>query len=89
MNLILFILVSISLTNIIYQEYVFAWFRNFIDKYFKYSLLNKMLRCPTCLGFWCGILTSFAFPEFGISWIVGAFITSITMKTYELLLLKF
>jgi len=89
LHLIIFILASISLTNIIGREFIFEWFRKFVNKHFRYSLLLKILNCSTCLGFWTGLLIALLFPILGIHWFLGGLISSICMKTYELTLLKF
>jgi hypothetical protein len=62
MNLLIFILVCLGVTNIIVREHIFLWLRNFIGKWFQYSLLNKMINCEVCMGFWVGVFFSFMFP---------------------------
>lgn len=92
-NLILFIITSLSITNIIGKEYIFNWFRKFIDKYFKYSLINKMINCSTCLGFWVGIGISFIFPQFlpniWLNMVVCGSISSIINKIIDIKLFTF
>lgn len=78
MNLVLFILVSVSVTNIITSEFIFepireAWMRWF-DRWEK---LKYLITCPICLGFWVGLALSF---PFGIEWYIAPFITSIMAK---------
>lgn len=89
LNLIIFIIASISLTNIISREYIFEWFRKFIGKHFKYSMLNKLINCETCLSFWIGLILSLIFPQLGIYWFLGGLIASICTKTYVIMLIKF
>ena len=43
LDLIVFILASLSMTNIIVREYAFEWLRNWIDNVFPYSILNKLI----------------------------------------------
>jgi len=89
MALIVFIIICVSATNIICNEFIFEWLREFIDKHFKYSILNKIIKCETCLGFWIGVIMTFLFPTFGLNWFIGGLISSICTKTYVILLLKF
>jgi len=87
-GLILYILICLSITNLLVCEYVFEWLRKLIDKYFKYSLLNKLIRCQTCMGFWIGCMITYSMPNllpqisdvFIINIIVGGLISSITNK---------
>jgi uncharacterized protein (DUF2062 family) len=89
MDLLLFVLCSISLTNIIVREYIFQWMRNIIKKIFPYSLLNKMIHCETCTGFWVGVALSLIFPFFGLHWFIAGLISSISNKILAILLFKF
>lgn len=92
-NLILFILVSLSVTNIVVREYVFEWLRSYIRKWFPNSLLNKMIHCPTCAGFWVGILLSFIFPPliggFWLNLLVFGTISSIINMIFDIKMFKF
>lgn len=56
MELIIFILVVFGASNILVNEYAMQWFREFINNYFKYSLLNKLITCISCSSFWIGCL---------------------------------
>lgn len=93
MGLLLFIICTISATNIIVREYVFHWLRYLINRFFPHSMLNKLINCETCTGFWVGVALTLLFPylgiEIGIHWLIGGLISSILNKTYALLLLKF
>ena len=80
LNYIIFLMICLGVTDIICREYVLSWLRNFIDKYFHFSILNKLIQCPTCVGFWVGVALTFIFPYFGIHWFIGGVISSITNK---------
>jgi hypothetical protein len=58
MDLLIFTLVVLGVTNIIVREYAFNWFRKIFEKHFKYSILNKMIHCEVCVSFWVGCLFS-------------------------------
>ena len=88
MSLIIFILVAYGLTNAIVYESVFAWLRNFIEKWFPYSMLNDLINCPTCTGFWVGILLALLFP-IGIHWFILGLISSAANKLINTILFKF
>lgn len=93
MNLILFCLISLGITNIIVRENIFEWLRVLIDKYFKYSYLNKAIRCETCAGFWVGALISIFFTPISPILIVNSIfygaISSIINKIILIILFKF
>jgi hypothetical protein len=88
-NLIIFIIISISLTNIVVRESIFERPRNFVDRIFHYSLLNKVLQCETCFGFWAGILISVLFPSLQMHWLIGGLLASIANKVFVLIFIKF
>lgn len=87
-SLIIFCLISLSITNLLVEEYIFSWLRKLINKYFPYSLLNKMIQCQTCLGFWVGFLLVLTMPnllpilgyELIINSVIGGLISSIINK---------
>jgi len=87
-SLIIFCLVCLSITNLLVEEYIFLWLRNFINKIFPYSLLNKVIQCQTCLGFWVGFLLVLMIPNilpilgFGliVNSLIGGLISSIINK---------
>lgn len=61
-DLIIFLLASFGLMNAIVYESVFYKVRQWIDKTFKYSILNKIIKCGTCTSFYTGMLCSFLLP---------------------------
>lgn len=85
MNLIIFILATLGCTNIIVNEYVFAWFRNWITKVFPKSLLRKLIDCATCMGFWVGVVLALIFPALGLNWFIAGCISSVANKIVGLL----
>lgn len=82
MDLLIFILATLGMTNIIVFGSIFEKPRNWVDKVFPYSMLNKLLNCTTCIGFWSGIFLSLVFP-FGIHWFIAGCISSIVNSTYS------
>ena len=50
-------LVAYGLTNIVVNENIFYEFRVLIYKNSKF--LYNIVSCPTCFGFWAGLLVSF------------------------------
>jgi len=86
-ELIIFILAATGMTNIIVRESIFGWLRKWINKVFPYSMLNKILKCPTCCGFWVGLIIALMFPSLGINWFIAGCISSITNKLVFLYLI--
>lgn len=88
-SLFIFALAVLGCTDIIVNEYVFKWFRDFIDKYFPYSLLRKIIHCEVCMGFWVGVIIAILFPYFGIHWFISGCISSALNKiVWSYLILK-
>lgn len=88
-TLIIFLLACYGLTNAIVREQIGdVLLRRHINRWFPYSLLNDMIRCETCCGFWVGIILSLLFP-FGIHWLVAGFASSAFNKLINIVLLKF
>ena len=58
MNLILFVMAAIGLTNIMVDSVVMdkprQWFASKKDNWFC-DKINKILECYQCAGFWCGL----------------------------------
>lgn len=88
MNLLIFILASMGLTNAMVEENIFAWLRNLVKKYFPYSLLNDLVNCQVCMGFWVGIGLSLIFP-FGVHWFLCGLISSAVIKLIYTIIYKF
>lgn len=88
-TLIIFIIASIGLTNIIVREYVFEWLRKLINKWFPHSILNKLINCETCMGFWVGLVLALLFPAIGIHWFLAGLISSAANKLILLTLYRF
>lgn len=87
-ELLIFILVAVSITNILVNEYIFGWFRNIFIRHFPYSLVRKMITCPTCLGFWVGAALWWLFPYEGNMWIamiLAGLVSSLANKLINLL----
>lgn len=86
---LVFALAALGCTDIIVNEYVFAWFRNFIDKYFPYSLIRQLIHCEICMGFWVGVVIAILFPALGIHWLLAGCISSALNKiVWSYLILK-
>ena len=88
MNLLIFILVCLSITNIIVRESILEFLRDFIDEVFPNSMLRKMIHCETCVGFHVGLVLAIIFPVFGFNWFIGACISSIANKIVNIILYK-
>ena len=89
MELLIFILLSIGIVNIIQNENIFKWFREIVKKSDK---LYKFLMCPTCFGFWIGVILSFVFRFNDIMLLnlfFGGIISSIVNKIYIILIPTF
>lgn len=54
MNLILFALSVIGMTNIIVDSTIFAPIRNLAK--IKYPKIGELMTCHQCSGFWCGLV---------------------------------
>lgn len=77
MNLLYFILISYGITNIVAKEAIFSVIRSKITNKF----LKSMISCPTCLGFWIGLLLFPLIPLnitsfYVINWLLSGFISS-------------
>lgn len=54
-------------------KFIREWVKNF-----ELKLLNKLLKCPFCQGFWCGLAThSIKYNESLINHLYFAFVTAI------------
>ncbi len=88
MSLIIFILCTLGVTNIIVFGEIFDRPRNWVDRVFHYSMLNKLIQCTTCMGFWVGLGLSLIFPEFELNFFiagsVSAFINGLYSKIEQL-----
>jgi len=87
---IIFLLAQFGLTNAISKEFIFEGLRT---KLSNYSLLNKLISCETCLGFWIGCLFSFILSSITgfliIDIIIAGLIASAFNKIMLILLYKF
>lgn len=80
-NFIIWLIASVSLSNIMTQEFVFQPYRDWVEKTFPYNKkLIYLVNCPVCTGFWTGIATSFLFS--GVEWWWAGFISSIACKMF-------
>lgn len=75
---LLLLVASVSLANIITQEYACKWLRNFFS---HWKVTSVMFRCITCMAFWTG-LGVFLIGGYGWHSLVWALISSITAKTF-------
>jgi len=77
MLLFIYILITYGLTNIVAKENIFKFFRLFIQKHSKF--IYKMIKCPTCLGFWVGLILFLFIKPFDLTIldpILAGFLTS-------------
>lgn len=72
---------SVSIANILTQEYIFEGFRTWIEKTFPYNrLINYLVNCPVCTSFWTGLFCSFLFPS--VIWWSAPFISCLVAKVF-------
>ena len=97
MELIIYLISVLGLTDIIVNQEIAKKPRKFINKYFHYSKLNKLFNnkfltelvsCEVCTGFWVGLGLSFAFT-LPFHFLVGGLIGSAINKIVGHLLYKF
>ena len=70
MNLILFVLATIGLTNIVVESTIFAPIRELAKKFLP-NYLSKVFDCFQCSGFYSGLICSFIFITHDPLFIVG------------------
>lgn len=89
MDFLIFIIAALGLTDIIVNQHIFEKPRNWIDKTFHWSMLNTLVHCEVCMGFWVGVGLSFM-PEFNdIHWFIGGLCVSAANKIVGHILYKF
>lgn len=84
MEVLIFALVSVGIVNILQNESIFSFLREFLYK--KYPKLYNYLICPSCFGFAIGVLLSFFFtiyPIFLLDMFFCGVISSILNKIYS------
>lgn len=90
MQLLMFLLISFGLTNVIVNESVFEKYITHIKE--SNMFLNGMLSCPTCFGFWAGMIVyaGFMFPITGlpIDCILAGLMSSGVINIIEFLKIK-
>jgi hypothetical protein len=77
-SLLLFVLVSVGITNVVVNSKVLEFFREFITS--NSSFLGEMLECMMCSGFWVGIIIS-CLSGFSVP-IYMAFVSSLFSHLY-------
>jgi hypothetical protein len=91
-ELIIFILVCASMTNIIIYESIFRGFQNYLHKKHNNKWYQKLLSCDACLGFWVGVSMFWLFPmEFDCVlelMIVSGLVSSLVCKMFGIWRLK-
>lgn len=76
------------------QEYVFEWWRNWVEKTFPYDTrfsvtLKTFVNCPICQSFWVSLATVWLFPELEPLWFAWPFASLITTKIIYTKILAF
>ena len=64
MEFIILILASLGITNAITREYVFEWFRDWLERMLGDCAVTKLFGCETCMGFWVGLALAPFAPQF-------------------------
>ena len=76
---IVWALMSIGISNALTREYVFGWWRRWVEKTFPYNEpFIYLVNCPVCTSFWVGTAASFLFPS--IQWWWAGFAATILAK---------
>lgn len=83
LQLFIFIMISVSVTNILVNSELFDSIRERIGQ--KSLYLQKLLSCMMCLGFWVGIVCGYFFPVVGINLIGSGLVASIGAYTYAVI----
>lgn len=84
-TLILFILIGTGITNLVVNSTILDNLRDFIIDKAKFlgdslgGLVETLLSCMMCSGFWIGLIVSLFFP---IGFFAGAVIVSLTSHFY-------
>lgn len=76
---ILYILAVASVANIITNETIFAWFRNWVEQCLP-SWCYELVTCPTCISVWITLVTMFFFPFGVVEYVLLPFVCSIVSK---------
>jgi hypothetical protein len=77
-DLVLFILIGVGITNIVVNASILNKFRGFIKR--KSKFMSTMTECMLCTGFWIGLLLSIIYPS--ISFIAGGAIISLISNLF-------
>lgn len=78
-ELIIWALMSIGIANALTKEYVFQWWRDWVEKTFPYNnAFIYLTNCVVCSSFWIGTATSFLFAN--IQWWWAGFVALILAK---------
>jgi hypothetical protein len=92
MELIIFIIATLGMTDIIVNQGIFDKPRNWVDRVFHFSLFNELIHCEVCMGFWVGVGLSFLIPlpiVTPCNFFIAGLISSAVNKIVGLLLCKF
>jgi hypothetical protein len=84
--LFVFLLISISLTDIWTNGYIFTPLRNWVSR----LNFGKLLICPECFSFWVGFFLSFIFdPLIGFPGMSHYFLSHVFSGTVTFLMARF
>lgn len=84
MNLVIFIMLSLGIVNIVQNESIFSVVRAFLNK--RLPKIYSFIICPTCFGFWVGVVLSFFFAindTIYLNMFFAGIISSISNKIYS------
>ena len=68
---IIYIFIALGILEIVYSEKIFYFFRNFFNKYFRYSFITKLINGKSCLSFWIGFLFGICYYDCLLSGLGG------------------
>lgn len=78
------VICGVSAANIVTEEFIFGWLREFIATKIKNDYLTALFHCITCMGFWTGLLSGFIFLGLSPYVIAVALCSSIVGKLIKL-----
>ena len=79
---ILFFLSGFGLTNIIVREKIFERPRKFIEKYFPYSMVNKIIHCESCCSVWVGFMLFWMIPAISPYILLNVLIAGLSLNSF-------
>lgn len=86
---ILFFICGYGIVNIVVREHVFDRPKNWIDKTFHYSFINKILKCETCFSWYIGCMLFWILPPISGNIYIDIFLAGCALSGFVKLILIF